>query len=98
MNEPTARADQPNEHRRAEEAILAAIEKGVPVSLAYCRAGVSYELFLQLRKDNPEFESSLARACQRRVFQSVKSTRAVSACFELRSTCSRRDKPGSKLL
>ena len=73
MTEPTAGANRPNEHRRAEEAILAAIEKGVPLSLAYCRAGVSYEFFLQWRKDNPEFESALARACQRRVFQSVKS-------------------------
>ena len=73
MNEPTARADQPNEHRQAEEAILAAIEKGVPLSLACCRAGVSCEFFHQRRKENPEFESAVARACQRRVFQSVKS-------------------------
>jgi hypothetical protein len=63
-----------NEHRRAEEAILAAIEKGVPLSLACWHAGVSYEVFLQWRKDNPEFESAVGRACQRRVFQSVKST------------------------
>jgi len=75
MNEPTAGADRPNEHRRAEEAILAAIEKGVPLSLACCRAGVSYEVFVQWRKDNSEFESAVARACQRRVFQSVKSLR-----------------------
>jgi hypothetical protein len=73
MNEPTARADQPNEHRQAEEAFLAAIEKGVPLSLACCRAGVSCEFFHQRRKENPEFESAVARACQRRVFQSVKS-------------------------
>jgi hypothetical protein len=79
MNEPTAGADQPNEHRQAEEAILAAIEKGVPLSLACCRAGISYEFFLQWRKDNPEFESAVARACRRSVVQSVKSTRAVSA-------------------
>jgi hypothetical protein len=62
MNEPTAGADQPNEHRQAEEAILAAIEKGVPLSLACCRAGVSYESFHQWRKENPEFESALAAA------------------------------------
>ena len=37
MNEPMTGAERPNEHRRAEEAILAAIEKGVPLSLAYCR-------------------------------------------------------------
>jgi len=30
MNEPMTGAERPNEHRRAEEAILAAIEKGVP--------------------------------------------------------------------
>jgi hypothetical protein len=66
MNEPMTGAERPNEHRRAEEAILAAIEKGVPLSLAYCRAGVSYEFFLQRRKDNPEFESAIARACRRR--------------------------------
>ena len=58
MNEPTAGADRPNEHRRAEEAIL-----------------VSYEFSLQWRKDNPEFESAVARACQRTVVQSVKSLR-----------------------
>ena len=66
MTEPTAGANRPNEHRRAEEAILAAIEKGVPLSLACCRAGVSYEFFHQWRKDNPEFESALALACRRR--------------------------------
>jgi len=59
MNEPTAGADQPNENRQAEQAILAAIEKGVPLSLACCRTGVSYEFFFQWRKDNPEFESGL---------------------------------------
>ena len=62
MTEPMAGANRPNEHRRAEEAILAAIEKGVPLSLACCRAGVSYEFFLQRRKDNPEFESAVGRA------------------------------------
>lgn len=76
MTEPMTGAERPNEHRRAEEAILAAIEKGVPLSLACCRAGVTYEVFLQWRKDNPEFESALARACRRTVFESVKSTRA----------------------
>jgi hypothetical protein len=79
MNEPTGGADQPNEHRQAKEAIVAAIEKGVPLSLACCRAGVSYEFFFQWRKDNPEFESAVARACRSSVVQSVKSTRAVSA-------------------
>jgi hypothetical protein len=49
MNEPTTGADRPNEHRQAEEAILAAIENGVPLSLACCRAAVSYEFFLQLK-------------------------------------------------
>ena len=73
MNEPTGGADQPNEHRQAKEAIVAAIEKGVPLSLACCRAGVSYEFFFQWRKDDPKFESAVALACQRRVFQSVKS-------------------------
>jgi len=68
MNEPTGGADQPNEHRQAKEAILVAIEKGVPLSLAYCRAGISYEVFLQWRKDDPKFECALNRACQRRGF------------------------------
>jgi hypothetical protein len=77
MNEPTAGADPQNEHRQAEEAILAAIEKGVPLSLACCRAGVSYEFFHQWRKENPEFESAVGRACRRRVFQSVKSPGAA---------------------
>lgn len=45
MNEPTAGADRPNEHRRAEEAILAAIEKGVPLSLACGRAGIFLRVF-----------------------------------------------------
>jgi hypothetical protein len=66
MNEPMTGADRPNEHRQAEEAILAAIEKGVPLSLACCRTGISSEFFLQRRKDNPEFESALGRACRRR--------------------------------
>jgi len=66
MNEPMTGAERPNGHRRAEEAILAAIEKGVPLSLAYCRTAFSYEVFLQRRKDNPEFESAIARACRRR--------------------------------
>ena len=69
MNEPATGAERPNEHRRAEEAILAAIEKGVPLSLACCRAGVPYELFVQWRKENPEFESAIARACRRNAFQ-----------------------------
>src|SRR4029077_2551154 len=86
MTEPTAGADRPNEHRQAEVAILAAIENGVPLSLACCRAGVSYEFFIQRRKDNPEFETALARACQRRVFRSVKSTRAVSPLSESESS------------
>jgi hypothetical protein len=62
MNEPMTGAERPNGHRRAEEAILAATEKGVPL-LPHC---VSYEFFLQRRKDNPEFESAIARACRRR--------------------------------
>jgi hypothetical protein len=59
MTEPTAGANRPNEHRRADEGILAAIEKGLPLSLACGRAGISYELFCQWRKDNPEFESAV---------------------------------------
>jgi hypothetical protein len=55
MDQPAAGADQPNEHRRAEEAILAAIKKGTPLSMACYPAGVSYEVFLGWRKDNPEF-------------------------------------------
>jgi hypothetical protein len=86
MNEPTGGADQPNKHRQAEEAILAAIEKGVPLSLACCRAGVSYEFFFQWRKDNPEFQTAVARARRRTVAQSVKSTRAVSALSESESS------------
>ncbi len=45
MTEPTAGANRPNEHRRAEEAILAAIEKGVPLSLACGRAGIFLRVF-----------------------------------------------------
>jgi len=74
-----------------DKAILAAIEKGVPLSLPCCRAGVSYEFFLQWPKENPEFESALARACQRRVFQSVKSTRTVSALSDSESSRSVRN-------
>jgi len=79
MNEPTAEAARANGHRRAEEAILAAIEKATPLSLACCRAGASYEFFLQWRKDNREFESQVVRACSVSVEHNLDVIRRAAA-------------------